>query len=128
MVRLGAAAGSVKSAALCNVYFTAYDGSDIGAFAKLIEFHGTVKNAVIGYGEGSLSQLLCTLNEPAQSARAVKQAVFGMHMKMYELRHDPTLLLMFIIQHYCPVIKQKNKNPAEKQGLMFDYRANYSAV
>ncbi len=68
----------IKAAAGGNVQLTADDGLDPGLFGGLVEIHAAVHHAVVGDGNGGLSQLLHPLHQRAQTAGAVQQAVFGM--------------------------------------------------
>jgi hypothetical protein len=49
---------------------------------------------VIGYGNGALSKLQRLIGDRVNSRSTVKQAVFGMKMKMYKLSHSGSSFLL----------------------------------
>ena len=49
-----------------------------------IKINGTVHDAVVGDGAGSLAQLLDAPGQIAYATGAVQQAILRMYMKMYE--------------------------------------------
>ena len=63
-----------------DIDLAADDGLDARLAAGLVEGDGAVHDAVVGDGQGRLSQLLGALRQPVRPAGAVEQAVLGMHM------------------------------------------------
>ena len=74
----------IRYAPTGNIDLAAYDGLDPGGFCGFIEVNTTVHHAVVGDGNGGLSQLLHPVHDPVDAAGAVQKAVFGMDMQMYK--------------------------------------------
>ena len=65
-----------------NIDLAADDGLDPGLFRRAVKINGAVHDAVVGQRDGALADLLHAVHHGADAARAVKQAVFGMKMKV----------------------------------------------
>ena len=72
----------VKARSRRDIYLAADDGLYPRRAARLIKRNGAVHDAVVGYGERGLPELLCACNERLDAALTVEQRIFGMNMKM----------------------------------------------
>ena len=74
----------VKPAAAGHVDLTADNGMDALRLAGPVKVDDAVHGAVVGNGAGRLPHLPHQLRQVADAAGAVQQAIFRMHMQMYE--------------------------------------------
>ena len=65
--------------------------------AGLVKRDGAVHNAVVGYRDGALPQLLYALYQPLDAAGAVEQRILGMNMKMHKTHFFPFVATLHII-------------------------------
>ena len=76
------AVGLFSHASGGNIHLAAGDGLYARRLAGLIKGHGAVHNAVVGDGNGILTQCLQALGEPVNAAGPVQQGKLGMQMQM----------------------------------------------
>ena len=77
----------VEAGAGRHIELAADDGLDPRLFCGLVKIHASVHHAVIGDGDGGLSQLLQPLHQRLDAAGAVEKTELRMQMKMNEGRH-----------------------------------------
>ena len=93
VIRLGfSASGFIEARGTRNVDLTADYRLDSCVLTSVIKSDNAVHNTVVGYRNSSLTKLFCSLRYLTQAASTVKQAVFSMQMKMYEIGHRLILL------------------------------------
>ena len=72
----------IEPGARRDIHLTAENGPDPFPARRLIKIHHAVHDAVIGDGDRLLPKLTGTANQPLDTAGAVEQAVFTVHMQM----------------------------------------------
>ena len=96
----GSAAGasfSTAGAGLVESSCGAGRAAGVCGAAGLVKRDGAVHNAVVGYRDGALPQLLYALYQPLDAACAVEQRILGMNMKMHKTHFFPFVATLHII-------------------------------
>ena len=70
-----------------DVEFASGDRLDAGFLAGIVEVNHAEHVAVVGYGKGLHSELLCLGNVSGNGSRTVEERVVGVVVKMYEFCH-----------------------------------------
>ena len=78
------AVDTVGHGAGCHIDLAADDGLNARRLGSAVEVDNAIHDAVVRNCHGGLSQLGSTLDQLPDTAGAVEQAVFRMHMKMYK--------------------------------------------
>ena len=71
---------TVGNGAAGHIDLTANNRLDTGSFCRLIEIDTAIHNAMVGNGNGGLSQFLDPVHHTADAAGAIQEAVFCMNM------------------------------------------------
>ena len=77
----------IEAGAGGHIDLAADDGADALLFALLVEIDDAVHHAVVGDGDGRLSQLPGALHQSLDAAGAVQQAVFAVDVQMDKIGH-----------------------------------------
>ena len=80
----------IKTRARRDIDLASDDRLDAVLFRTFIEIDSAKHHAMVRNGHGALSKRLNTLDQPFDAARAVKQAVFRMHVQMCKICHNRT--------------------------------------
>ena len=83
--------------ARCHIYLTADYGLNALLFAGFVKCYRAVHDSVVCKGAGSMTRTFCSSRYLRNTAGAVKQAVFAVQMKMYEIRHLGAPFVFFAI-------------------------------
>ena len=78
-----------------NVDLTADDGLNACFFTSAVKVNYAVHHAVVGDCNRALSALFDSFGQVGNTARTVKQAVFGMQMQMHKILHGLLLSRLF---------------------------------
>ena len=101
------------SHARCQIDLTADDRVNPLRLCLLIESDSTIHDTVIGDGNRIHPKFLCASDQLLDTACAIKQTVFRMHMQMGKGHSVPPFLCIMHVQRFCKSLPKSPDMPSQ---------------